>query len=137
MVQMGEKAVDGITAGLINLDETVTWQAKHFFKNRTFKTRITAMKLYSFFEDTMEEGDFKSVRHEHHFKPIVNGTIMIDLFHFETPYGKFGSFINAVVLKRYLRKLLENRNNIIKQFAEGEKWKLLLKHSTAATVPAY
>ena len=36
-----EEAVAGVTSGLINENETVTWQAKHLFKVRRFTSRIT------------------------------------------------------------------------------------------------
>jgi hypothetical protein len=32
MQNTGETAIAGVTSGLINLNETVTWQAKHLFK---------------------------------------------------------------------------------------------------------
>jgi hypothetical protein len=51
---------------------------------------------------------------------------MIDLFSFESPYGAAGKLVNYIFLKRYLRKLLERRNQAIKEFAETEKWKFLL-----------
>lgn len=126
MEASGEKAIDGVTSGLINLNETVTWQAKHFLKQRILKSRISAMTFPTFFEDEMIEGDFKSIRHEHHFKPIANGTIMIDLFHFETPYGKFGELVNTIILTRYMKKLLVSRNQIVKQYAESTKWESIL-----------
>ena len=69
-----EKAVDGITTGLINNGETVTWQARHLFKTRYFKTIISAMELYHYFRDEMVKGDFKSFYHEHFFEPNENGT---------------------------------------------------------------
>ena len=127
MESTGEKAIDGVTSGLINLDETVTWQARHLFKERILKSKISAMTFPTFFEDEMLEGDFKSIRHEHHFKPIANGTIMIDLFHFETPCGKLGALVNTIFLTRYLRKLLIGRNQMIKQYAETNEWKSILE----------
>jgi ligand-binding SRPBCC domain-containing protein len=127
MEKTGERAIAGVTSGLINLNETVTWQAKHLFKTRIFKSRISAMELYTFFEDEMVAGDFRSVRHEHHFKPIANGTIMIDFFHFETPYGSLGQVANKLILTRYLKNLLENRNKVIKHYAETKMWKGLLQ----------
>lgn len=38
-----ERAIDGITSGLINFNETVTWRGKHFGVYLTHKSRITAM----------------------------------------------------------------------------------------------
>ncbi len=84
------------------------------------------MEAPSFFIDEMIKGDFKNFRHEHHFKQVENGTILIDLLNFEMPYGAFGKFINAVFLKSYLEKLLVKRNAVIKDYAETQKWKAIL-----------
>lgn len=51
-----EVAIAGITSGLINLNETVTWRGKHFGVYLTHKSRITAMNFYDYFVDEMEEG---------------------------------------------------------------------------------
>ncbi|MEI9943851.1 MAG: SRPBCC family protein [Chitinophagaceae bacterium] len=121
-----EEAVAGVRFGLIQKDESVTWKAKHFFKTRYLRSEITAMKIPEMFTDQQAKGDFKMMKHEHHFKPCTNGTIMIDLFYFESPYGTVGKWFNSIYLKRYLRKMLEHRNKIIKEFAETDKWKKLL-----------
>lgn len=127
MQSSNEKAIDGIMTGLINKDETVTWQAHHLFKKRTHKSIISQLTFPTYFQDEMLEGDFKSMRHEHHFKPVANGTIMIDIIHFESPYGRVGKLANAIFLTRYLKKLIETRNLVIKQYAESNKWKSILK----------
>ncbi len=126
MQHTNERAVAGTMSGLINEGENVTWKAKHFFKTRILKTRITKMQLYSFFEDEMVHGDFKMMKHRHYFKPIENGTIVIDEFDFETPYGNFGKLCNKLFLTSYLQGLLEKRNSVIKEYAESNKWKTLL-----------
>ena len=72
-----KEAIGGITSGLINKNETVTWRAKHLFKIRYFTTRISEMQSPNFFIDEMQKGDFKSLKHEHHFKKIDNGTIIL------------------------------------------------------------
>ena len=82
-----EEAVAGTRFGLIENDETVTWQARHLFKNRLLRVKITEMKRPDMFIDEQVQGDFKMMKHEHHFKPCDNGTILIDLLHFEIPYG--------------------------------------------------
>jgi len=126
MAHTNEQAVSGTTTGLIGLDETVTWKAKHLGKQRVLKVRITSMHAPASFTDEMVAGDFKAMKHEHHFKPVNNGTLMIDLFSFETPYGGFGKLVNSIFLVRYMRKLLERRNATIKEYAEGDKWRFLL-----------
>lgn len=121
-----EKPIDGVITGLINKDETVTWQAKHLFKTRQFTSRITAMQSPAYFTDEMIKGDFKSFYHEHHFKATANGTIMIDLLQFETPYKMLGKMVNSLFLTAYLQKFLAKRNSVIKEYAETQKWKTIL-----------
>jgi ligand-binding SRPBCC domain-containing protein len=126
MIHTGETAVGGTTMGLIGPGEFVTWKARHLMKTRIIKVRITEMLRPISFTDEMQEGDFKSMKHQHHFKEIENGTFMIDIFDFETPYGKIGKLFNTVYLTKYLRTMLEKRNEFIKLFAESNKWKDLL-----------
>src|SRR5258706_14314850 len=126
MARTGEEAVAGTVTGLIKDGETVTWKAKHLGKSRVLRIKITGMKPPHSFTDEMVSGDFKSMKHEHHFKPVANGTSMMDLFSFESPYGGLGKLVNQVYLTRYMRRLLEQRNEMIKEYAEGEKWKFLL-----------
>lgn len=121
-----EKAIAGVTTGLINVNETVTWQAKHLFKTRTFVSKITAMNVPVDFTDEMQAGDFKSFTHHHHFKAIQNGTIMIHVLFFESPYGAVGRFFNKIFLTNYLKRFLIKRNNVIKEYAETDKWKVIL-----------
>jgi ligand-binding SRPBCC domain-containing protein len=126
MAHTNEEAVAGTTNGLINIDETVTWKAKHLMKTRILKSKITAMNRPLSFTDEMVSGDFKSLKHEHHFKSIENGTLLIDLFSYEAPYGGLGRLANALFLTGYLKKMLEKRNQTIKEYAESDKWKFVL-----------
>ena len=121
-----EEAVAGTRMGLIEKEETVTWRAQHLFKNRLLRVKITEMKKTELFVDEQLQGDFKMMKHEHHFKPCENGTLLIDLFHFETPYGIVGRWLNALYLTNYMKKLLEQRNRTIKEVAESDRWKRLL-----------
>ena len=121
-----ETAIDGVIKGLINTNETVTWQAKHLFKTRQFTSKITAMQAPDHFIDEMTKGDFKNFQHDHHFKAIDNGTIMIDHIDFESPYGLIGRLFNKYYLKKYITQFLEKRNAVIKEYAETEKWKAIL-----------
>ena len=118
-----EEAVAGTTMGLINFQDTVTWKARHLGKTRYLKSKITALKSPEHFTDEMAEGDFKTLKHEHHFKPIENGTLMIDYIHYEMPYGVIGRLLDRFYLKKYLTKLIESRNNALKKCAETEQWK--------------
>ena len=58
-----------------------------------------------------------------------NQTTITDICHFESPLGILGHLFNRLVLTTYMTKFLEERNSIIKEFAESEKWKAILNHS--------
>ncbi|MCX6210026.1 MAG: SRPBCC family protein [Bacteroidetes bacterium] len=122
-----EAAIAGTTTGLINLNETVTWQATHFGIKQRLTSKITAFNQPFYFRDEQVKGIFKSIYHEHIFEQVGNKTIMTDVFKFQSPFGILGQLFNQLVLTNYLCKLLVNRNNIIKDFAETDKWKLILQ----------
>ena len=127
MTRYKEEAVAGTRFGLIEKEETVTWKARHLFKNRLLRMKITEMKKSDMFIDEQIEGDFRKLRHTHFFKPCENGTIMIDLFDFESPYGVVGKVFNQLYLTRYMSRLLEQRNKLIKETAESDRWKKWLQ----------
>ena len=113
-----EKAIAGVTSGKINLGETVTWRAKHFGFYLKHTSIISEFESPTFFVDEMVQGVFKSLRHEHIFKETNNQTEMVDVFKYEVPCGIFGQLFNYLILKSYLTKFLQKRNQHIKQRAE-------------------
>ncbi|HUQ97745.1 MAG TPA: SRPBCC family protein [Chitinophagaceae bacterium] len=123
MKKYGEAAVQGTTFGLIGQGDTVTWRAKHLFKERFLKVKLTFLKKPYLFIEELAEGDFKSLKHEHYFKEIENGTLLIDQFRYEIGRGKLGVVFNNVYLKKYIERLLEERNKMLKEVAEGSGWK--------------
>jgi len=116
--QTGEQAIAGKTSGLIGLGETVTWRAKHFGVWQTLTSKITEYNYPDYFVDEMVQGAFKSIRHEHRFEKVSDGTLMKDVFVFEMPMGVLGKLANILFLKKYMIKLLIGRNKVIKEFAE-------------------
>jgi ligand-binding SRPBCC domain-containing protein len=123
MNKYGEQITGGNYSSLMEKGETVTWSARHLMKQRRLTTKITAFNRPYSFIDEQVTGDFRRMKHEHHFKPIENGTIMIDQFFYELPYGSFGNWMNRIYIGRFMERLLEERNKVIKQTAEGEDWK--------------
>lgn len=116
--QTNEKAIDGVTSGLINYNETVTWRGKHFGFYLTHKSRMTAMDFYDYFVDEMEEGKFKSFKHEHSFVEKDGKTVMIDNLNYETPFGIFGRLFDKILLKKHLTNFIIQRNKVLKELAE-------------------
>lgn len=121
-----EQAIAGRTNGLINLNEIVTWQATHFWIRQKLTSKITAFYRPNYFIDEQINGIFKSMIHEHKFEKVGDSVIMKDIFEFHSPYGFLGKIFNKLVLTNYLKGLLLERNQIIKEYAETEKWKKVL-----------
>jgi len=123
MQRSAEKAIAGKMNGLIGLNESVSWRAKHFGWQFTMISKITAMRQPDFFVDEMTKGPFKNLKHQHLFKAIGMQTEMTDIFQFEAPFRVFGRLAEKVFLERYMEKLLLGRNGVIKLEAEGRKVK--------------
>jgi ligand-binding SRPBCC domain-containing protein len=118
----GEKAIEGVTSGLISDGETVTWQGRHFGLKLRHTSRIEAWRPYSYFRDAMIRGAFTRFEHEHFFAPMDDGTRMRDELRFSAPWGMLGRLATKVVLRRHLATLLSRRNALIKRVAESEEW---------------
>lgn len=117
--QTKEKAIAGVTSGLIGLNEWVTWEATHFGVRQKLTTKITAFERPFRFVDEQVKGAFKFLHHEHTFESHGAATIMKDRFAFQAPFGLFGRLFEAIILTAYLRKFLVNRNAAIKEAAES------------------
>jgi ligand-binding SRPBCC domain-containing protein len=113
-----EKAVAGITSGLMGLNDTVTWRARHMGIYQHLTSKITAFEPPHFFVSQMVKGIFKKIYHRHAFKPFENGTLMIDIFDYEAPLGLLGIIADKLFLEKYMKELLRKRNECIKKIAE-------------------
>ncbi|WP_040546936.1 SRPBCC family protein [Pedosphaera parvula] len=122
----GERAVAGVTSGLISLGEEVTWRARHFGIWQELTSRISQYNRPHHFRDSLVRGAFRHFDHDHYFETDGAITTMKDVFDFESPFGILGLVVNHLVLERYMRRLLEKRNEVIKEVAESEKWRTYL-----------
>src|SRR4051794_14603204 len=92
-VHWGEMAVAerGVTSGLIGPGERVTWRAKHFAVWQRLTSEITAMERPVYFQDTMVDGPFRLMQHDHAFRTLSSGmTEMRDVFRFAAPLPILG-----------------------------------------------
>jgi ligand-binding SRPBCC domain-containing protein len=129
-VHYGEAAVAtaGVTSGLVDLGQRVTWRAKHFWVRQQLTSEITLMNRPVHFQDTMIRGAFRSMQHDHVFRVISPGvTEMRDIFRFAAPLPIIGRLVEIAVLRRYMQALLRERNAALKQIAESTVWQRYLK----------
>lgn len=125
----GERAIAGVTSGLIGAGEEVTWRARHFGVWQSLTARITEFDRPVHFADVMVKGAFHRMEHHHYFEPSSGGTLMRDVFAFESPLGLLGRVADRLILERYMRGFLIERNRVIKATAESEEWKRYLGYA--------
>ncbi|MBD1372330.1 SRPBCC family protein [Hazenella sp. IB182357] len=116
-----EKAVSGVTSGLINLNETVTWEAVHLGVPFSLTSKITQFVYPYYFVDEMVEGPFKRFKHEHFFVDCQSATKVIDIFDYNSPMGILGDIFDHVYLANYMRQFLSTRLLYLKKYAESER----------------
>jgi len=121
-----EEAVAGRTSGLIGLGETVTWRARHFGVRQRLTVRISGYERPRWFRDELVRGAFATMVHDHFFDAVEGGTEMRDVFRFSAPAGPLGRLVEWALLRRYMTRVLDERNAAIKAVAEGEEWRGVL-----------
>jgi ligand-binding SRPBCC domain-containing protein len=121
-----ERAVSGITRGLIGFGEEVTWEARHFGFTQRLTVRITEFQRPIRFQDRMVKGAFRSMKHDHEFIPKGTGTLMRDCFEFEAPFGILGRAVDRLILAGYMERFLVRRNQVLKDLAESDGWRKYL-----------
>jgi ligand-binding SRPBCC domain-containing protein len=131
----GERAVAGVTSGLIGSGEEVTWRARHFGVWQSLTVRITAFERPTHFADAMLEGIFRRMEHHHYFEPSGSGITMRDVFTYESPLGILGRIADFLFFERYLRSFLIERNRVIKATAESDAWKQYIRSANPAIHP--
>jgi ligand-binding SRPBCC domain-containing protein len=115
--------VAGKTKGLIEKDETVTWEAVHFGIKQKLTSEITIFQRPHHFRDSMLKGAFRRFDHDHFFETKDSHTVMKDVFDYDSPLGFLGKLANALFLESYMTTLLKSRNELIKNVAESNDWK--------------
>jgi ligand-binding SRPBCC domain-containing protein len=117
-----ERAIAGRTSGLIELGESVTWEARHFGIKQQLTVKIIAFDRPHLFGDEMVRGAFSCMRHTHRFTECKGGTLMSDEFFFTAPLGILGRIAEVLFLTRYIRNFLNKRSLCLKQLAESDDW---------------
>lgn len=119
MADSGERAIGGVTSGVIGLGEEVTWRATHFHVPFTMTSRITELDRPRRFVDEQVKGPFRRFRHVHEFRSTAAGTSMVDRIRFDAPLWWVGDVVERLVLGDYLRRLIVERGEYLKHAAEA------------------
>jgi ligand-binding SRPBCC domain-containing protein len=116
----GERAVAGVTSGMVKLGDEVTWEATHLGVRQRLTSRIIAYERPRMFVDEMLRGAFKRWHHTHLFEQQAGGTLMIDEVDYASPLWLLGGLVDLLYLKNYMRRFLLRRNAHIKIAAENK-----------------
>ncbi len=118
--------LEGPISGLINENDKVVYQAKHFKRSRDLTLKIISVNIPDQITIQLLMKGFINFQHNLYFKAIKNGSFIIDVIEYETSFGLIGKLLDKIFIKNYISKLLLHRNEIIKQYAETAKWKEIL-----------
>ncbi len=75
------------------------------------------------FRDVMIRGIFRFMKHDHFFRTLSRDAVeMKDVFCFAAPLPVLGRLAEIAFLRRYMQKLLRERNAAIKAIGESSDW---------------
>lgn len=114
-----ERAVAGVTSGLMENGDQVTWEAVHLGVKQKLTAKIIELERPYQFTDVMVKGVFHSFTHTHEFVKKEKGTVMKDRFVYRTPLGLLGTIADKVFLEKYMKRFIVNRANVLKKIAEN------------------
>ena len=118
-----ERAVGGVTTGLLKLGDEVTWRARHLGISQELTSRLTAFDRPRYFRDEMVRGAFRRVVHDHYFEVVPKGTRMVDVFDYSAPFGPLGVLVERFYLTSYMARFLERRGQALRALAESDGWR--------------
>lgn len=120
-------AIGSLTTGLVGLGQSVTWRARHFGLWHEVTTTINALDTPFSFEVTMTRGIFRSMHTTHLFRALTpQRTEMTNLFTVAAPILILGRLAEVLFLRRYMRNLLRERNQVIRRVSESNDWRRYL-----------
>ncbi len=114
----GERVVLGRTSGLLELGDSVTFEAVHFGLRLRLTSRVVELERPRRFIDEMVAGPFASLRHVHDFLPEGTATLMRDTLVWTSPLGGLGRIADRLVIERHMRAFMITKQSALKAEAE-------------------
>ena len=115
----GERIVAGRATGLLELGDTLTFEAVHLGFRRRLTAVIVEFDRPHRFVDAMTRGAFSSLRHVHEFTFESGQTLMTDTLTWRSPLGPLGLLADRLFVARHLRDFLVAKQSRLKAEAEG------------------
>ncbi|MEW1973884.1 SRPBCC family protein [Microbacterium profundi] len=119
MARYGETMVKGPDGGVFSEGSTVTWRARHFGVPFHLSSVVFDIDPPRRFCDRQIKGPFAAFHHEHMFDEHPDGTLMRDTITFRSPFGPIGSVVDRLFMREYMRRLIDERNNVLADSLES------------------
>lgn len=113
MARYGETMVKGPDGGVFVDGSTVTWRARHFGVPFHLSSIVFGIDPPRRFCDRQTKGPFGAFHHEHVFQDHPDGTLMRDTVTFRSPFGPIGALIDRLFMREYMRRLIDERNEVL------------------------
>ncbi|MDM5329029.1 SRPBCC family protein [Neobacillus sp. CF12] len=119
-INIGTKAtaVGGMTEGLLEEGDSVTWEAVHFGIRRRLTSKVIFMDKPHSFVNVRIKGAFKSFIQIHQFIEKGKDTIMVDHFQYKSRFGPIGVLIDKLFFEKHMERLIARRAIEFKKIAE-------------------
>lgn len=121
MARYGETMVEGPDGGAFTEGSTVTWRARHFGVPFRLTSIVFDIEPPRRFRDRQTKGPFAEFHHEHVFEEHPDGTLMRDTITFRSPFGPIGALVDRLFMREYMRRLIDERNQVLAQTLERER----------------
>ncbi|WP_102192939.1 SRPBCC family protein [Microbacterium aurantiacum] len=113
MARYDETMVEAPEGGVFREGSTVTWRAKHFGIPFRLRSVVFDIDPPHRFCDRQISGPFGAFLHEHVFEEHPHGTRMRDTVTFRSPFGPIGRLVDAVFMREYMRRTIDERNRAL------------------------
>ena len=113
-----ERAVGGVTSGLLDLGDVVTFEGVHLGIRQRLTAKIVEFARPNRFVSQMVKGAFSSMRHVHEFTVDGPVVVMRDTLTWRSPFWLFGTIADQLLVKNHMRQYLVRKQRALKEQAE-------------------
>lgn len=94
--------------------QIIMYKVKPFpFFEFNWVTEITQVRDNKFFIDEQRFGPYKFWHHQHHFREVMGGVEMVDLLHYDLPFGIVGKLVHPILIEKKVNSIFEYRKKIV------------------------
>ena len=109
----------GRTEGLLEADDIVTFEGRHFGMRQRFTVHIVQVEPPRMYVDRLVKSSFRAMHHVHEFEERDGGTLMRDTLDWISPFGILGRIADAVAIAPHLRRFVTRKQQALKAIAES------------------